>query len=209
MSLLIAPSAEAAAESKRSPQQQRILAAAMACFARDGFHGASMQKICAEAGMSAGALYRHFPSKEAIIAAIVEDERAERLKVFDEVYKSPTILGGLMACLRLLLEEQTLPTATLGPEIMAEAIRNASLRDAVEPCEAETRGHLMAALEEAVARGEIDPALPLEEVLVLLQVLGDGIILNHQLHPEWAITERLPALHHLVVRMLAPAPKAG
>jgi AcrR family transcriptional regulator len=208
LSLLLAPRAETPAGPKRSPQQQRILAAAMACFARDGFHGASMQKICAEAGMSAGTLYRHFPSKEAIIAAIVEDERAERLKVFDEVHKAPTILGGLMHCLRLLLEEQALPTATLGPEIMAEAIRNASLRAAVEPCEAETRGHLMAALEEAVARGEIDPAIPLDQVLVLLQILGDGIILNHQLHPEWNITERLPELHRLVVRMLAPAPKA-
>lgn len=206
---LMATRAEAPAASKRSPQQQRILAAAMACFARDGFHGASMQKICAEAGMSPGGLYRHFPSKEAIIAAIVEDERAERLHVFDEVRKAPTILGGLLDCLRLLLEEQALPTATLGPEIMAEAIRNGTLRAAVEPCEEETRGHLRAALEEAVARGEIDPHLPLDDVLILLQIMGDGIILNHQLHPEWSITERLPALHRLVVRMLAPAEKAG
>ncbi|MEP9350259.1 TetR/AcrR family transcriptional regulator [Xanthobacter sp. KR7-225] len=185
------------------------MAAAMACFARDGFHGASMQKICAEAGMSPGALYRHFPSKEAIIAAIVEDERADRLHVFDEVRKAPTILGGLMGCLRQLLEEQTLPTATLGPEIMAEAIRNAPLRAAVEPCEEETRVHLRAALEEAVARGEIDPGLSLDEVMILLQIMGDGIILNHQLHPEWRITARLPDIHRLVVRMLAPAGREG
>ena len=36
-----------------------------------------MQEICAEAGMSPGALYRYFPSKVAIIAAIAEAERAQ------------------------------------------------------------------------------------------------------------------------------------
>ena len=48
----------------RSPS--RDLAAAQRCFVRSGFHGASMQDICAEAGMSPGNLYRYFPSKEAL-----------------------------------------------------------------------------------------------------------------------------------------------
>src|ERR1041384_4309671 len=54
-----------------------ILAAAQRCFVRAGFHGASMQDICAEAGMSPGNLYRYFPSKEALIAGIAERDRAE------------------------------------------------------------------------------------------------------------------------------------
>ena len=45
---------------RRDQQTQRILDAAKACFVRYGFQGASMQQICAEAGMSPGALYRYF-----------------------------------------------------------------------------------------------------------------------------------------------------
>jgi AcrR family transcriptional regulator len=69
---------------KANAQLQRdrraeILAAAERCFARSGFHRASMQEICAEAGMSPGNLYRYFDSKEAIIAGISERDRAEVL----------------------------------------------------------------------------------------------------------------------------------
>src|SRR5215470_19874014 len=45
----------------QSDRRDEILAAAQRCFVRAGFHGASMQDICAEAGMSPGNLYRYFP----------------------------------------------------------------------------------------------------------------------------------------------------
>ena len=198
---------DAPASGHRGEQRQRILNAAMTCFARDGFHGASMQKICGEAGMSPGALYRYFPSKEAIIAAIVEDERSARLHLLDEIARAPSILDGLTQCLELLLREPTLPTVKLGPEIMAEAIRNEKLREVVEACEDETRQQFMDALKLAVDRGEIDPALALDDVMVTLQSLADGLILHHQLHPEWAVADRVPQVGLLVRRMLAPKPR--
>src|SRR5262245_6619564 len=58
-------------------RREEILEAARRCFARAGFHQTSMQQICLEAGMSPGNLYRYFPSKEVIIAAIAERDRAE------------------------------------------------------------------------------------------------------------------------------------
>lgn len=199
-----APPAPAPKTDHRAGQRQRILAAALACFARDGFHGASMQKICAEAGMSPGALYRYFPSKESLIAAIVEGERAEHLAFFDAITQGPSVLGALTDCLGEILQDDTLSSVRLGPEIMAEAIRNTDLRAAMEPHEAESRDQLREALDKAVAQGEIDPALDRETVLILLQVMGDGLILHHQLHPEWGIAARLPAVGELVRRMLAP-----
>ena len=50
-------------------RRQQILEAARACFARQGFHQTSIKDICQEAGLSPGAVYRYFPSKEHIIAA--------------------------------------------------------------------------------------------------------------------------------------------
>ena len=57
---------------RQSDRRLEILDAAQRCFARSGFHGASMQEICAEADMSPGNLYRYFPSKEALIAGICD-----------------------------------------------------------------------------------------------------------------------------------------
>lgn len=51
-------------------RRRQILDGAARCFARDGFHGTSMQDVLKEVGLSAGAVYRYFPGKEDLIAAI-------------------------------------------------------------------------------------------------------------------------------------------
>jgi AcrR family transcriptional regulator len=51
-------------------RRQHILAAARRCFARKGFHETSMQDVFRESGLSAGAVYRYFSSKDAIIQEI-------------------------------------------------------------------------------------------------------------------------------------------
>ena len=45
-----------------------ILGAAAALFARRGFHGVSIDDIGAAVGMSGPGIYRHFPSKEAVLS---------------------------------------------------------------------------------------------------------------------------------------------
>jgi AcrR family transcriptional regulator len=45
---------------RASAQRERILDAALTCFAREGFHAATMQDIVAESGLSPGAIYGYF-----------------------------------------------------------------------------------------------------------------------------------------------------
>lgn len=58
---------------RREAKRAEIVAAARRCFSRDGFHQSTMPDIAAEAGVSAGAAYRYFASKEEIILAIAAD----------------------------------------------------------------------------------------------------------------------------------------
>jgi AcrR family transcriptional regulator len=58
---------------RREAKRAEIVAAARRCFARGGFHQTSMPDIAAAAGVSAGAPYRYFASKEEIILAIATD----------------------------------------------------------------------------------------------------------------------------------------
>ncbi|TQM25710.1 TetR/AcrR family transcriptional regulator [Nocardia bhagyanarayanae] len=51
-------------------RRQQILDAARLCFARKGFFETSMQDVFTESGLSAGAVYRYFKSKNEIIAAL-------------------------------------------------------------------------------------------------------------------------------------------
>lgn len=50
----------------------RILAAAEQCFARYGFEATGVAEICTTAGISKGALYHHFQSKQAIFVELYE-----------------------------------------------------------------------------------------------------------------------------------------
>jgi TetR/AcrR family transcriptional regulator, transcriptional repressor of aconitase len=57
-------------------RRAHVLAAATRCFAREGFHRATMQDVVRESGLSPGALYRYFASKEELVAAIAEERHA-------------------------------------------------------------------------------------------------------------------------------------
>jgi TetR/AcrR family transcriptional regulator, transcriptional repressor of aconitase len=70
-------------EEQWKAQEQRYLDAARRCFSRIGVAPASMEEIRNEAGVSAGAMYRYFPSKDALIHAAIETSLIE--------------IGGLMA----------------------------------------------------------------------------------------------------------------
>lgn len=60
------------AESRRD----QILREAMECFAAGGFSGTTTRQLAARVGITEAALYRHFPSKEALYAAIIDRKMA-------------------------------------------------------------------------------------------------------------------------------------
>jgi AcrR family transcriptional regulator len=51
----------------------RIMEAAVKCFSSSGYDAASVEDICAEAGVSKGAFYYHFTSKQALFLALLQD----------------------------------------------------------------------------------------------------------------------------------------
>jgi AcrR family transcriptional regulator len=57
-------------DAHRAARRDQILQAAWKCFAREGFHGTSMSDVITEAGLSAGAVYLYFRSKDEIIVAV-------------------------------------------------------------------------------------------------------------------------------------------
>lgn len=51
--------------------RQKILSAAATCFSRIGYDAASVSSICTEAGVTKGAFYYHFPSKQALFLDLI------------------------------------------------------------------------------------------------------------------------------------------
>lgn len=68
--------ARQAREARKARTRGRILEAARRVFARQGYHGTLMDQVAREAGLSKGALYVHFPSKEELFLALLDDAAA-------------------------------------------------------------------------------------------------------------------------------------
>src|SRR3954451_12292099 len=54
------------------PGDAAILEASISTMAEHGYHGTSVRDIALRAGLSPAALYHHFPSKQAVLAIIME-----------------------------------------------------------------------------------------------------------------------------------------
>jgi len=65
------PSPTPAAADPRPSRRAQILEVASGLFARRGFHGVSINDIGAAVGISGPGLYRHFPSKEAMLGQML------------------------------------------------------------------------------------------------------------------------------------------
>src|SRR4051794_11895849 len=87
----------------RDARREQILAAAKRCFLRSGFHETSMQDLFAESGLSSGAVYRYFPSKEDMILAIAE-ENLRDMAVLIHALATSRHSEGLGAALAEVLE---------------------------------------------------------------------------------------------------------
>lgn len=63
-------------------QRLRFCEAAMACFRRKGVAATNLNDICEQAGLSMGALYKHFPNRDALLAAVLELRLSQRNDTF-------------------------------------------------------------------------------------------------------------------------------
>ena len=68
----------------KSENSKRIIAAAQSEFKKQGFESASMRSIASQVGMTVGALYRHFPNKEELFAALVEPAISELMELYEQ-----------------------------------------------------------------------------------------------------------------------------
>ncbi|HEV3041847.1 MAG TPA: TetR/AcrR family transcriptional regulator [Candidatus Angelobacter sp.] len=63
------------AKERTEENQRRIESAALELFTRQGFHGTNSREIAEKVGVSSGAIYTYFPSKEAIFATLAQRYR--------------------------------------------------------------------------------------------------------------------------------------
>ena len=103
-------------QARSETTRQRILDAAMDLFSEVGYAAAGLGEVIARAGMTKGALYHHFDSKEALATAIIEQGTNLTRDAFRHVCESPSpalenVIHGVFIVADLLVSDKTARTA--------------------------------------------------------------------------------------------------
>ena len=120
-----------------------ILLAARQAFAEKGFDGASMQDLARTAGMSVGNFYRYFPSKAAIVDALIGRDLDEMEQDFATILTA----SAPMEALRHKIRERVVLHGCAGDgqlwaEITAASLRKPEIGATTARMEAEIVAHL-------------------------------------------------------------------
>src|SRR5881396_3296426 len=113
-------------------RRTQILDAAVVCFAKRGFHQASMHDISAEAGISVGLIYRYFENKDAVISAMADRHKKEIHEVLQRAQQAPTLLESLEILFTAhCCEDAPQVVSAFVVDLYAEASRNPHVADLV------------------------------------------------------------------------------
>lgn len=158
-------------------RRRQIVDAAMSCFRKRGFHQASMQEICAAAGISAGALYRYFPSKAHIILAIAEEDHLVMKGLIDSIAGGGDVTESLMTIANEVVgrcgENQPLTADVLG-----EAMRDPALAKRLAAQVLEMQRRLAIAIAAGQRRGSVERGIDPETAARIVMVMIDGLVLR-------------------------------
>lgn len=161
----------------RSATRQALLEAAVTVFARQGIARTSLSEIAAEAGLTKGAVYSNFASKDELLLAIMENHLIERMKnatsAFDGELSTPDAVREAGA--RLLA---SVVADAAWHQLLLEYWTLAVHDEAVMTKLAARRRELRATIANAIAaaadaHGVTLPITP-EELTVTLMALSNG-----------------------------------
>ncbi|MCP3387541.1 TetR/AcrR family transcriptional regulator [Bradyrhizobium sp. CCGB12] len=188
---------------KHEQKRREILDAAIRCFIRDGFRGASTTDICAEAGISPGHLYHYFPSKMAIIEAMIDLGLARSAERFEKILSAPDVIEALLAD----IEESSLrlrPAQILNLDGLAEAARNPEFAKTIERHTRAVRRMWGDFLRRAQSQGRVDPGLDPDATANILIAIIDGSRAMPIRNPKLDIKQSAAHLRTMLVRFLRP-----
>lgn len=171
----------------RSATRQALLSAAVRVFGRQGIAGTSLTEIATEAGLTKGAVYSNFASKDELLLAIMENHLNERMRLaieaFDGELSTPDAVreagARLLASLvvdatwhHLLLEYWTL------------ALHDETVMSQLAARRAEVRATIARAIAaSADAHGLTLPIRP-EELSVTLLALSNGFAVERSIDAD-------------------------
>lgn len=172
-------------QTRSDETRARILAAAVECFTRGGYDATGVAEICERAGVSKGAFYHHFPSKQAVFLALIE----QWLQEVDVPVRATRATGETVQQQLASLAQIVAPVFALAQgqipmflEFWRQAAKDPEVwQTTIEPYR-RFRAGFAALVEAGIADGSLRPVDPELAALVIVS-LGVGLVVQGALDP--------------------------
>lgn len=119
-------------QERTAATRARVLDATMASLVADGYAATTISRVQDRAGVARGTLLHHFPTRAVLLASVVEDVAARRLRVLED---RPRTTGGWDAAVDLVWGDLQSPVFLAVLELWVAARTDDDLRDALVPVE--------------------------------------------------------------------------
>ena len=132
-------SKQAPAKRRNDPEgvRSRVLDAAAALFQAQGYHATGMRDVIAKTGLSPGAFHHHFPTKESLAMAVIDERVAPAVReawidpVREAVHLRQSIVAVFADIIRGLDDRGKVSGCPLNNLAMELSLTNARMRDAL------------------------------------------------------------------------------
>jgi AcrR family transcriptional regulator len=167
---------------RRDARRQQILDAALACFSEQGFHQTGMAAIVQRSGLSHGAVYGYFPSKDDIIEALADDRHQREALLNAVALQTRDPIDALHRLVRAygawLNDPEGTPGRRVGVHGWAEALRNDRVRALVVAGIDVPRATIAELIERGQRSGQISRRVSADAVARSLIALFQGFVLQ-------------------------------
>lgn len=170
----------------RSETRRRVLDAAFEVFGERGIAASSLTEVAARAGLTKGAVYSNFDSKDELVLALMEEHAGHRIQAsLDavEAADSADLFGELAA----VLVREMRADATwhrLLAEYFAMAQHDAARRQALQQRRREVRTTIARAVERVAEELDLDLPMPAADFALVLLALSNGLGVESSIDPD-------------------------
>lgn len=183
-------------------RRNQILDAAVTTFSRNGFHQTTIEEIRLEAGLSRGAVYHYFKTKEDIIDAIRgrSARQAEAIVISSaEADDAESVLLDLInSTVSVMVSPTSVDANRLAMFLWAESLVNARIMDGQLPAFKPYLSALAESISNAQADGKVDPGLEPQATARLIA----GALMGLQLQLSWEPEIDLEASRNALTSLL-------
>jgi AcrR family transcriptional regulator len=182
-------------ERRRAMTRQHLLDAAAIVFARNGFHGSTLDEVAATAGFSKGAVYSNFKSKDDLFLELFHERVDRQFAVVSEALETgPHDQAEQFPRVRQILRSDTSPWddsfVTLWLEFVLYARRNPDAQKKLAASAQRARAQVQALIEHEYEAVGVTPNYPTADLAEIGLALFNGLGIDRLVDPS-AVSDQM------------------